>query len=82
MDGDGEGLGEEGLSVFVLAVEFFDFVVSPTTSMSCVLPDSERPSFSTFLTGRGVAGEEFNTEFLPDSFKESVAGSSAVVFSS
>ena len=82
MDGDGEGFGEEGLSVFVFAVEFFAIVVSPTTSMSCVMPDSERPSFSTFLMGGGVGGEEFDTEFLPDSFEESVAGGSAVAFSS
>ena len=78
MEGEGEGLGEEGLSVFVLAVEFFAFVVSTV----CVLPASGRTSFSTFLTGGGVGGEELDTRSLPDSFKESVAGGSAVVFSS
>ena len=75
MEGEGEGLGEEGLSVFVLAVEFFAFVVSTV----CVLPASGRTSF---LTGGGVGGEELDTRSLPDSFKESVAGGSAVVFSS
>lgn len=63
MDGH-EGLGEEGFSIFVLAVEFF--VVSLTTSMSCVLSDAERQAFSTF----------------PEPFTESVAGGSAVMCSS
>lgn len=78
VDGD-EVRGDEGFPVFVLAVEFIAFVVSATTSISCVLSDSEQLCFSTLT---GVGEKEFSTDFLPDSFKESVAGGSAVVCSS